>query len=90
MRAWLKREAGPNLWYDSPAGPGLERVRFPKNKPNAEIYIDDRGYRFSGTWPDLDEVMAWKPWNKTAAALGIRKARESSPPSDRVPFDRSE
>lgn len=79
MRAWLKNHAGLNLWYDSPAGPGLEQVEFPRFKPHAEIYIDDRGYRFGGKFPDLEKVMAWKPWNKTAVTVAIRKARGGEP-----------
>lgn len=32
-------------------------------KPPAGVYIDDRGYRFTGSFPTIDEVdeMAWQP-----------------------------
>jgi hypothetical protein len=39
-------------------------VRFVRMKPPALVTIDDRGYRFDGTWPDPKDVMALKPWNK--------------------------
>lgn len=42
----------------------LRDVRFARWKPAALITIDDRGYRFDGTWPDPKAVMALKPWNK--------------------------
>jgi hypothetical protein len=33
-------------------------------KPKALVYIDDRGFRFEGVWPTVDELKAMKPWNK--------------------------
>ena len=63
MRAWLKRHGG-NSYYDSPAGDGLERVRFTRWKPSALITIDDRALTFTGKWPPLDELKGFKPWNK--------------------------
>jgi hypothetical protein len=63
MRAWLK-EHGGNLYYDSPAGSGLERVRFVRWKPSALVTIDDRALTFTGQWPNLDELRGFKPWNK--------------------------
>lgn len=33
-------------------------------KPAAVLYIDDRGWCFDGTWPPLDKVVAFTPWNK--------------------------
>ena len=63
MTAWLKREAG-NCWYPSPAGPGLEDIRFVYEKPSAMISIDDRAIQFNGTWPPIAELKSFKPWNK--------------------------
>jgi hypothetical protein len=63
MRAWLKEHAG-NMFYDSPAGDGLERVRFTRWKPSALITIDDRALTFDGKWPALDNLRRFKPWNK--------------------------
>ena len=43
----------------------VERIAFPKVKPAAKVYIDDRAYRFDGTWPDLGELQrAAQPWYK--------------------------
>jgi len=63
MRAWLKKHAG-NMFYDSPAGDGLERVRFSRSKPSALITIDDRAVTFTGKWPTNADLWAFKPWNK--------------------------
>lgn len=63
MRNWL-REHGGNSYYDTPAGSGLENVRFTRWKPSAVITIDDRALTFTGTWPDLDSLKRFKPWNK--------------------------
>jgi len=70
MRAWLKEHAG-NMYYDSPAGSGLERVRFTRWKPSALITLDDRAITFRGQWPALQSLRNFRPWNKrpTAAEL---------------------
>lgn len=39
-------------------------IQWPMFKPAAMVTIDDRGYRFDGTWPDLKTVLALKPWYK--------------------------
>lgn len=63
MQAWLRNHAGAT-WYESPAGPGLEDVRFTTEKPAAFIGIDDRVLTFDGTWPAIDKLKEFKPWNK--------------------------
>jgi len=63
MRRWLKKHAG-NLWNETPLGPGLEDVLFVRLKPSAMVTIDDRALNFTGSWPDLGELKAFKPWNK--------------------------
>lgn len=39
-------------------------LEWPKEKPPALVTIDDRAVTFTGTWPSLDELAAFKPWNK--------------------------
>lgn len=63
MRAWLRKHAG-TTWYPSPSGAGLEDVRFSTDKPSAMVTIDDRALTFDGTWPDIDALKNFKPWNK--------------------------
>lgn len=40
------------------------RIRVEAGKPKALVYIDDRGWRFDGTFPSLDDVDLFTPWNK--------------------------
>jgi hypothetical protein len=42
----------------------LGKLRFPRMKPAALIYIDDRAWRFEGTFPTSDEIHRARPWNK--------------------------
>ena len=41
-----------------------EHLRFPEHKPAAFITIDDRAVQFNGTWPSIDYIRNFKPWNK--------------------------
>lgn len=63
MKRWLRHHAGA-AWYESPAGPGLEDVQFSVGKPAAMVSIDDRALTFTGIWPDIQTLKAFKPWNK--------------------------
>lgn len=64
MKTWLREHAGDLCWYETPDGPGLEDVKFPTEKPAAMIGIDDRVLTFDGTWPALETLKEFKPWNK--------------------------
>lgn len=37
---------------------------FPRIKPPGHIQIDDRAHMFTGTFPTLEEIENFKPWNK--------------------------
>jgi len=43
---------------------GFPIVEFATEKPPAMITIDDRAITFDGTWPDIDSLLQFKPWNK--------------------------
>lgn len=63
MTRWLN-EHGGQCWHETPDGPGLEAVEFPVTKPAAFLSIDDRALTFTGVWPDPQELLSFKPWNK--------------------------
>ena len=63
MRAWLRSHAD-GLWHPTPDGPGLEDVGFCSYKPSAMVSIDDRAITFDGTWPSIETLKEFKPWNK--------------------------
>lgn len=56
MRAWLRAHGLPERV--------LERVRFPRHKLPAEIYVDDRAFRFEGTFPSFETLGALEPWTR--------------------------
>lgn len=39
-------------------------ISWPTSKPPAILTIDDRAHCFKGTFPTLDEIKNFKPWNK--------------------------
>lgn len=39
-------------------------IEWPKEKPPALVTIDDRALTFDGTWPSMDALLSFKPWNK--------------------------
>jgi hypothetical protein len=61
MKKWLQLHAG-NQW--DTMGASLCDVKFSRWKPPAVITIDDRGFMFNGTFPPLEEIKAFQPWNK--------------------------
>lgn len=54
-------------WRESGGGAGfteIVQISFPEEKPAAFITIDDRAITFNGTWPDVEFLRNFKPWNK--------------------------
>lgn len=42
----------------------VELIGFPTEKPPAFLTIDDRAITFNGTFPTIEEMKEFKPWNK--------------------------
>lgn len=73
MRQWLRthvcRHFDCEFHHGSPrefdrAMAILDGVTFATEKPPAFVTIDDRAVQFTGVWPSLAELLAFKPWNK--------------------------
>lgn len=41
-----------------------DQIGYPHEKPAAMVTLDDRAITFDGTWPKLDQLLKFKPWNK--------------------------
>lgn len=63
IKAWLKQHGFPALPVSS-------------EKPPAFLSIDDRAILFTGTWPDPQELLQFRPWyaGETEAGILIPKA----------------
>ena len=46
----------------------VRNIQFPRTKPSAQLYIDDRAHCFTGAFPDAATIRGFKPWNKTPRA----------------------
>lgn len=65
MRTWLgahilKRQSITELGDP----PWFAQLEWPMEKPPALVTIDDRAITFDGTWPSIESLKAFKPWNK--------------------------
>lgn len=59
-KLWRSRGGRPP--EDTPLSLG-----FPDHKPSAFIGLDDRVLTFEGTWPSVETLKSFKPWNKRGA-----------------------
>lgn len=42
----------------------IDQIKWPTQKPPAMVTLDDRAVCFMGTWPALEDLRNFKPWNK--------------------------
>jgi len=51
-------------WFDQYTITDIRTMlNFPTEKPPAMVGIDDRVLTFNGIWPNLNELVNFKPWN---------------------------
>jgi hypothetical protein len=63
MMAWFLRWA-EELGQGTDYLKIVRQLTFPSEKPPAFVGIDDRVLTFTGKWPAIEELQAFKPWNK--------------------------
>ena len=53
-------------WFSEHAGDSgvIEFLSFPTEKPPAKVGLDDRVLLFDGDWPDVDDLVDFKPWTE--------------------------
>lgn len=65
MRHWLTKHFREAWASDrTTCDDKLAEIEWPKEKPAAMVTIDDRALTFDGTWPPIDALKAFQPWNK--------------------------
>ena len=47
----------------------IEGIEWPLEKPPAMVTIDDRALTFDGTWPEIETLKAFQPWNKRRGCI---------------------
>lgn len=65
MQDWLWKHF-TEYWgpHQTEARDKLAEIEWPLEKPAAMVTIDDRAVMFTGEWPKIDDLLAFKPWNK--------------------------
>jgi hypothetical protein len=67
MKRWLLRHLN-EYWGARQFPPDgysiLAKIRFPVRKPAAFLTIDDRAITFTGTFPEPEDLLKFKPWTK--------------------------
>jgi len=60
IKKWLLKE------FEAIGEPGqcVELLKFPLWKPPSFLHIDDRAWQFRGCFPSVDEMKAFRPWNR--------------------------
>lgn len=71
LLGWLKEGLGGERGYEV-----WQQISFPTTKPAAMVGIDDRVITFDGTWPSVDELRHFKPWNKRPESNMVRYAKD--------------
>jgi hypothetical protein len=62
MQAWLWGHLRGRMTGPEATAFVLDRVGFPEFKPAAFVTLDDRAVTFTGQWPAIAELQAFKPW----------------------------
>jgi hypothetical protein len=58
MKSWFIKHGWETTENGEPKG-----IYFPLTKPPAHVSIDDRAINFTGTWPSIQSLKDFRPWN---------------------------
>ncbi len=65
MQNWLRKHFRDYWAADrTQCDDKLAEISWPTEKPPAMITLDDRALTFEGTWPTMESLKAFQPWNK--------------------------
>jgi len=64
LRYWGRKWADGDMDKLSAFNGMWNGLKWPQDKPPAFLIIDDRAITFDGTWPVIETLLAFKPWNK--------------------------
>jgi hypothetical protein len=64
-----------------PEGLRDDMLNIVRTKPPAQVTIDDRGWTFDGTWPTIEQLKAFRPWNRRAVS-----GQPAIPPAANLPL----
>ena len=63
IASWLTEAFG-----DEPGSAVYRELHFPEHKPPAFLTLDDRALTFTGTFPPVEELLAFEPWTRRTPA----------------------
>lgn len=69
MRFWMLREAQAQGFTFEEARAIVDKLSFSLIKPPAHVTLDDRAIQFNGVFPPLEDIFAFKPWNKRSTLI---------------------
>jgi hypothetical protein len=64
MREWIGRWMHEERLSDDEELSWCGLLEWPTEKPPAMVTLDDRAITFDGTWPAMETLKAFQPWNK--------------------------
>lgn len=64
MKLWLRTQYYKHGASEEETDKIMSRIKWPQEKPPAKVSIDDRAITFEGSWPDIEMLKSFQPWNK--------------------------
>ena len=77
IKDWLREQLTTHFQNGPLADDLLARIDFPTRKPAAFVTLDDRALTFSGTFPAVADLLAFKPWSPSARPFPFPSDRPS-------------